>query len=140
MGGSLPLTALIDPAFPGLPQAPVKVGESWEHWWTRTQIDGGELSVRQVATRFTLVALETNGGKTVARIAASTRAAADRSAAGAGAVSAEGFVLIRVEDGVVLEVSSEESVTGSWSFSGEQLPFKQTSKLRLVNRAAAAFD
>jgi hypothetical protein len=38
---------------------------------------------------------------------------------------------------VLLELSFEESVPGTWSFGGEQLPFVQTTTLHIVADAAA---
>jgi hypothetical protein len=40
----------------------------------------------------------------------------------AGTLEANGYVLIRRADGVVLEVSSEETLTGIWSSRGRSYP------------------
>jgi hypothetical protein len=135
MGGALPLSALIEQVFPALSAAPVRVGESWDHWWVREQVDGAAVTERRVASRFTLAALETRAGKAVARVEVSTRADALPGEQG-GAITAHGLVLIRVEDGVVLEVSSEETVSGIWYFEAERLPFQQTTKLSARNVTA----
>jgi hypothetical protein len=137
MGGALPLAALIEQVFPALSTSPVRVGESWEHWWVRQQVDGAAVTGRRVASRFTLAALETQAGKAVARIEVSTRADALPGDRG-GAITANGFVRIRVEDGVVLEVSSEETVSGIWLFETERLPFQQTTRLQARNVSAVA--
>jgi hypothetical protein len=137
MGGALPLSALIDQVFPALSASPVRVGDSWEHWWVRVQVDGAALTERRVASRLTLAALEMRGGKAVARVEVSTRADALPGEQG-GAVVANGVVLIRVEDGVVLELSSEETVSGVWLFETERLPYRQTTTLEARNVSVVA--
>jgi hypothetical protein len=133
MGGAFPLSSLIDPVFPALASRPVRVGDSWEQWWVRRRIDGGAASERQVTSRYTLAALEMRDGETVARVIVSTRGDAVPGLAAAGAVEASGFVVIRVSDGVVLEVSSEETVGGLWGFEGESFPYRQRARVRAVN-------
>jgi hypothetical protein len=86
-----------------------------------------------VTSRYTLAALEMRDGETVARVIVSTRGDAVPGLAAAGAVEASGFVVIRVSDGVVLEVSSEETVGGLWGFEGESFPYRQRARVRAVN-------
>lgn len=138
MGGAFPLSALIDPVFPALSNRSLRTGESWEHWWVRKQIDGGAATERSVTSRYTLAAFETRNGQPVVRVNVSTRGEAVPGLAAAGPLEANGFVLIRASDGVVLEVSSEETVSGAWSFMGEDFPYKQTTRLHLTNTSGGA--
>ena len=49
-----------------------------------------------------------------------------------------GFFLIGIEDGVIQEVSIEESVAGGWDFGGEALPYRQTSTVHGIRLGGAS--
>jgi hypothetical protein len=130
-GGSLPLSALLDYLFQPLPDRAVSAGDRWEHTWVRKQVDGGAVTTRNVVSRFTVASLERQGAGTVARVNVETRSS-DAGGASGDAFQSSGFFLIGVQDGLVREVSIEDTTSGPWDFGGEPLSYKQTSRVHVL--------
>lgn len=125
-GAPQPVSALIDYGFPPLDTRTVRSGDSWERTWHRRMIDGNRWTETGVTTRLTLERLEQHGDVTLARITFRTNATES------GGPSANGSIVIGVEDGVVREVILEDIASGEWSFGDEGVPFTQTTTLRLA--------
>jgi len=125
-GAPQPVSALIDYGFPPLDTRAVRSGDSWERTWQRRMIDGNRWTETAVTTRLTLDRIDRHGDVTLARITFRTNAT------GSGGPSANGSIVIGVEDGVVREVILEDVASGEWSFGEEGVPFRQTTTLRLT--------
>jgi hypothetical protein len=68
LGGPLPVSLLVDPLFPLMPDRPVSIGDTWEREWVRDHVNGTSLGGRAAMTRFALATIERSGGHTIARI------------------------------------------------------------------------
>jgi hypothetical protein len=143
LGGAFPASTLIDYAFPAMPDHAVKTGDSWQHTWTRRQVDATSGTLAQITTLYTLLAFEKLDGAVVARVQVSSKGelSADTSAGAPawekpGSVQSNGYVLIGVDDGVVREVALEEAVKGFAAMGKPQTQYDQTAKIH-VQRVSA---
>jgi hypothetical protein len=136
MGGAFPVSALVDHAFLPLPDKAVATRGSWERQWTRRQVDGNVPTESRVNSRFTLGRTEQREGVRVARVTVTSQGQLTLAGGGAwpraGQVEATGWILVGVEDGIVREVSLEETATGWVAMGDQQLPFRQKATIRLT--------
>lgn len=131
-GSEIPFATLLGQLIPALPMRAARTGDTWERSWTRRSMNGQERAQHAVTTRYTLEAITQSAGTRVARVRFVTT-----SGAGAPPVfKSGGTMLVGADDGVLRELTLEESSTGNWDFNGEMLPFIQTDVTKLVLRDA----
>jgi hypothetical protein len=130
-GGTFPVSALIDFAFPQVGRA-LREGEQWEATAARRSIEGNVWIEESVLVRWTLDRIETGPNGRRAHVTFTMRRPDER------ALEAAGSFVVDASTGLLLELSYEETVPGTWSFGGEDLPFVQTTRLRIVADAATS--
>jgi hypothetical protein len=125
IGGSLPLTTLLDPLFPALPARAVRANDTWERTWTQQALIGQKETRVTLRTRYTVDRIESLDGAQVVRVRFTT---APTGAAVPGTTST-GTMVVGV-DGVLRELRIEESREGNdWDFNGNILNYVQRDEL-----------
>jgi hypothetical protein len=127
--GALALSLLLDPMFPALPARDVRAGTTWERTWSRTALVGQQAHTTAVRTRYTVDKTERVGGVTGWRVSFVTTPVA-----GAAHVDQSGGSMLVGADGVLHELTLEETTSGRWEFNGEQLPYTQREQVRVALR------
>jgi hypothetical protein len=130
-GGTFPVSALIDFAFPQVGR-PLRQGEAWESTATRRTSEGNVWIEESVLVRWTLDRIEAGRNGNRAHVTFTLRRPDART------LEAAGFFVVDVRTGLLLDLSYEETVPGTWRFGGEDAPFVQTTTLRIVADAATA--
>jgi hypothetical protein len=134
IGGSLPLTTLLDPIFPALPARPVRANDTWDRTWTQTALVGQKEVRIAVRTRYVVERIETVAGAQVVRVRFTTTPTGP---AIPGSTSS-GTMLVGV-DGVLRELRIEESREGNdWDFNGNILSYTQRDELVVTLRPATS--
>jgi hypothetical protein len=130
IGGSLPLTTLLDPLFPALPARAVRANDTWERTWTQQALIGQKEVQISVRTRYVVERIQALDGAQVARVRFTT---SPTGAAVPGTTSA-GTMLVGL-DGVLRELRIEESREGNdWDFNGNILTYMQRDELVVTLR------
>jgi hypothetical protein len=124
-GGGLPVSALLDFVFPDVGR-PLREGEQWETTVQRRSIDGNSLTEESIATRWTLDRIETPDGATLAHVTFSMRRP------GVHPLAASGSFVLDARTGILLELSLEETVPGTWGTGAEEMSFEQTTTVHIV--------
>lgn len=137
MGAPMPVSHIVAHAFPAMPGRPVQAGDRWERTWTREAMDGVTGTRGQVTGRFRLARIEKVGGRDIARIEVTWHGDSPAAPAGGqskppGPVDGRGTILIGVVDGVVRDVSFEETTTGSALFGPGAVGYRQTVSVRVT--------
>jgi hypothetical protein len=111
-GGPFPVSIMIDLAFPPMPEQSVQVGDSWERVHARNQVDvGATPTAGNITSHYTLAGFERNDGVWLARLDVASNGDLTGGTDSIGKLEATGFILLGVDDGIVREVSLQESVT-----------------------------
>jgi hypothetical protein len=131
IGGAIPLTALLDPIFPALPNRAVRASDTWERTWSTFAIVGQKEVQLTVRTRYQVERVETVDRAQVVRVRFTSTPIGG---AVAGATST-GTMLVGV-DGVLRELRIEETHNGNdWDFNGNTLTYAQRDELVVTLRA-----
>jgi len=139
-GGAFPVSIMVDFLFPPMPDQPVQVGDAWERVHVRRQVDGGATPTEgSITSRYTFAGFEKRAGAWLARLEVAGSGAlvgadahSETATDGAGTLEATGFILLGVADGIVREVSLQESVTAPATMGGSPGTRRQTTSFHIT--------
>lgn len=132
--GKLPLSSVLDPLFPALPARAMAAGATWERSYTRRSLHGADAVTHPITVRYTLQRYDVVRGTRLARITFDV--VADPSSP--TGFKSSGAMLVGAGDGLLHELTVEETASGIWLFQGNEFPFIQTNALRYFLHGGAA--